>query len=193
MRGCSGFHTFKMFLMDNLSLQCQDIMCFKWLSHGFPPKMLMDIYVRDIHNAMIKPSDNGVLEIVVDSETQKVLISDTTLRLFIPTQVCKMTPRLRQIYRYELFMIPKDMQIYLNRPRTNLVSDIHQKSVGRHKHNIAFSTTSTVHYKYKVFPDGECWHATIKYAYQFISCTHIKPKNTMNIKCDFFVMSVLST
>ena len=39
--------------------------------------MLMEIYVRDIHNDMIKKSDNGELEIVVDSATQKVLISDT--------------------------------------------------------------------------------------------------------------------
>ena len=41
---------------------------------------------------MIKPYDNGGLEIVVDSGTQKFLINDTTLRSFLPPQVCIMTP-----------------------------------------------------------------------------------------------------
>ena len=57
--------------------------------------MLMVIYVRDIHNDMIKPSENVGLESVVDSVTQKLLISNIKLRLFITPQVCKMTPRLR--------------------------------------------------------------------------------------------------
>ena len=46
-------------------------------------KMLTDISVRYLHNNMIIPSKNGGLTIVVDSATQKVLISDTTLRSFI--------------------------------------------------------------------------------------------------------------
>ena len=37
-----------------------------------------------LNNDMIKPSENGVLESVVGSEKQKVMISDTTLRSFIP-------------------------------------------------------------------------------------------------------------
>ena len=57
----------------------------------------MDISVRDIHNDMIKSSENGVLDSVVDSVTHKFLIIDTTLRSFIPPQVWKMTPKLRQI------------------------------------------------------------------------------------------------
>ena len=49
--------------------------------------MLMNISVSDLHNDMIKPSEIGELVSVVDSVTQTVLISDTTLRLFIPPQV----------------------------------------------------------------------------------------------------------
>ena len=55
---------------------------------------LMDLSVRDLHNNMIKPSDNGGSESVVDSVTREVMISDRTLRLFIPPQVRKMTTRL---------------------------------------------------------------------------------------------------
>ena len=35
-----------------------------------------------------------------------------------------------------------------------------------------------------MFPDGECLHATIKYAAQCITCIHIKPRNMIHIKCD---------
>ena len=78
-------------------------------------EIVMEIYVRDIHNDIIKPSNNGGLVGVVDNMTHKLLISDTTLRSFIPLQVRKMTPKLRQICGCALFIIPKDMQIYLNR------------------------------------------------------------------------------
>ena len=44
----------------------------------------MEIYVKDLLNDMIKPFENGELSSVVDYVTQKVLISDTTLRSFIP-------------------------------------------------------------------------------------------------------------
>ena len=57
----------------------------------------MDISVSDLHNDMIKQYKNGGLESVVDSVTQKVMVSDTTLRSFITPQVRKMTTKLRQI------------------------------------------------------------------------------------------------
>ena len=43
---------------------------------------------------MIKQSCNGGLASIVDSVTQKVLISDTTLRSFISPQFRKLTPKL---------------------------------------------------------------------------------------------------
>ena len=67
-----------------------------------------------LQNDKIKPYGNGRLENVVDSVTQKVPISDATLRSFIPPQVWKITPRLRQICGCELCMIPKGINIDLN-------------------------------------------------------------------------------
>ena len=55
--------------------------------------MIMDISVGYLQNDIIKPSDNGGLESVVDSVKHKVLIIDITLRSFIPPQVRKMTPK----------------------------------------------------------------------------------------------------
>ena len=115
------------------------------------PKHLMEISIRDIKNDTTKPSEDGGLESVGDYVTQKVPINGTTLRSFIPPQVRKITPRLRQICGCELFIITKDMQIDLNIFRTRLVTDLHYKSVGIHKHNSLFSIKSAAHYNDKVF------------------------------------------
>ena len=111
----------------------------------------MDISVRNIHNDMIKPSDNGGLESVVDSVTHKLLIIDTTIGSFIPPQVWKMTPRLRQICGCWISIIAKDMKIDFKIFRTRIVIYLEQKYVGRYTVNSLFSTTSASHYKYKVF------------------------------------------
>ena len=79
-------------------------------------------FVRDIQKFMIKISDNGGLASLVEPVTQKVLISDTTLKLFIPPQVRKMSHKLRQICGCELCIITKDIHIDLNRFKTKPVA-----------------------------------------------------------------------
>ena len=76
------------------------------------------------------------------------------------------------------------MNIDLNIFRTKIVSDPQQKSVGRDTYSSTFSTTSVAHQKGKVFTYGECLHANIKYSDQCISCTPVKTKNRINMKCD---------
>ena len=77
-----------------------------------------------------------------------------------------MTPILRQICGCELCIITKDIHIDLNRFRTNIVSDLQQESFGTHEHKISYINTSDSHYNSKVFLDGECLHASIKYIAQ---------------------------
>ena len=152
----------------------------------------MEISVRDMHNGMIKPYGNGGLEGVVYSVTQKVLISDTPLMSFIPPKFCKMTLILHQICGCEIFVIPKDIKIDLNRLRTKFVSDLQHNYIGRHTQNSTFSTKSAAHYKEKFFPDGECLHDTTKDTNQCISCNPIKPNNNINMKFDLgFLMIFL--
>ena len=131
---------------------------------------------------MIKASDNYGLDSVVDSEANKFLISDTTLRSFIPPQVSKTNPRLRQICGCESCTILKDMQIDINISRKNIVTELKHKPVGRHTFISIFYTTGDSHYKEKVFPDGQLLHVTIKDAAQCISCTPIKPNNIIYMK-----------
>ena len=93
--------------------------------------MSMDIYVRDTKNDMIKTSEIAGLESVVDSTTQRFLISDTTLRSFIPPQFRKMNPILHHICGCEIFIIPKNTHIDLNIFRTKIVSYLQHNFVGR--------------------------------------------------------------
>ena len=109
--------------------------------------MLMEIYVGDIHNDMTKTVYNGGLTRVVDYVTQKVLISDTTLRSFILPQVPKSTPKLRQLCGCELCIIPKDMQVDINGSRTRVIIYLQQTSFGIHTFNSLFSATSAAYYK----------------------------------------------
>ena len=142
----------------------------------------MEIYVRYLHNDMIKLFDNGGLASVFYSMTHKVLIIDTTLRSFIPPQLRKMTPKLHNIFGCELCIIPKDMQIGLNILRKIYVKYLQQKYIGRHTYNGLFSTTSAANYKHKFLPCDECLHADIKDSAQCITILSIKPKNIIHIK-----------
>ena len=102
----------------------------------------MDISVRDLHNDMIKTSENARLESVVDSVTQKILISDITLRSVILPQFRKMTLKLRQICGYDLCIIPKHIHIEFIIFRTILVTYLQHSHLGRHTHNSLFITTN---------------------------------------------------
>ena len=65
-----------------------------------------------------------------------------------------------------------------------LVTVLQKNCVRVHTHNSSFITTSSAHYKDKVFPDGEFLHSSIKDAAQCITSTPIKPNNITRLKCD---------
>ena len=124
--------------------------------------MLLEISVMDLHNDMTKKSDNGGFPSIVDSVTQKVLIFDTPLRLFIPLQVLKINLKLRQICGYELFIFNNNIQIDTNKFRTRLVTYLQQKSVMRHTRNSLFSTNSSAYYKIKCFQMANVYRLLLK-------------------------------
>ena len=100
---------------------------------------------------MIKPYNNGGFTSVVDYVKHKVMISYTPLNPFIPPQVCRMTPKLSQIFGCEHFIISKDMQIDLNTFRTRLVKYLQYKYVETHPNNSLFSTKRDVNHKKNCF------------------------------------------
>ena len=138
-------------------------------------KMLMETFATGLQNDMIKPFEIGWLVSSADSVTHQVLIIDTTLWSFITPQVRKMTTKLNQICGCELFIIPNYMHIDLNIIITMIVTYFKQKFIERHTCKRLFFTTSDTNYKHQLFPGCEYLHATIRYAYQCMTCIHIKP------------------
>ena len=67
----------------------------------------MQISIGYLQNDMIKTSDNGGLGSVVDSVKKEVIVSDTTLRSFIPPPFCKINPRLCQICGCKFASFPR--------------------------------------------------------------------------------------
>ena len=133
----------------------------------------MEISVRGLQNDITKPSINGGMTSLVDIVTHKLLKSDRTIRLFIPPQIRKMTPKLRHIYGCDICIVPEDTHIDLNIFITRPVTYLQKKSAGRCKRNSLFCTKSNTHYKNKVFPAGECLHGAIKDAAHCVTCIPI--------------------
>ena len=59
-------------------------------------KLLLQISIRELHNDMLLPPDEGGFKEARD-ETGNVRISDTALRALLPEQARKMTPRHKQM------------------------------------------------------------------------------------------------
>ena len=105
----------------------------------------MEISVRGLQNDITKPSINGGMTSLVDIVTHKLLKSDRTIRLFIPPQIRKMTPKLRHIYGCDICIVPEDTHIDLNIFITRPVTYLQKKSAGRCKRNSLFCTKSNTH------------------------------------------------
>ena len=56
------------------------------------PKLLLQLYVRYLHNIIVSPVEKGVLKEARDADNNTI-ISDSTLRSIFPPQLKKMSAR----------------------------------------------------------------------------------------------------
>jgi len=75
-------------------------------------KYLIQIYIRELHNDLIKSKNEGGLDEVWNGK--KLLVSDTGLRYMIPINVKKFTPRYNQICECVVCIQAKQLQRSLN-------------------------------------------------------------------------------
>ena len=75
-------------------------------------KYLIQIYIRELHNDLIKSKNEEDLSEVWNGN--KILVSDTGLRCIIPVNVKKFTPGYNQMCGYELCIQTKQLQRSLN-------------------------------------------------------------------------------
>ena len=80
--------------------------------------LLREVSVRELHNDLIKPVEEGGLACArVDG---KVIISDTALRYLLPAQLKRMTQRHKQMCGCETCLTPRSLQESLNAHRSRV-------------------------------------------------------------------------
>jgi hypothetical protein len=116
-------------------------------------KLLLEIYVRELHNSLIGPVEDGGLASARDANGI-VLISDTALRFLLPPQLRKMTPGHKQMCGCELCIVAKGL---------------HQGSFNMWRHREVKKRDSIL-YTRLVERDGKPWHAKPRDALSSIIC-----------------------
>jgi hypothetical protein len=76
-------------------------------------KLLLEIYVRELHNSLIGKEEDGGLACARDANGN-VAISDTALRYLLPPQLRKMTPRHKQMCGCKIYIIARGLQTSYN-------------------------------------------------------------------------------
>ena len=61
------------------------------------PKLLLQVFVRELHNSLVSDPNDGGLKDARD-EDGKIFISDSTLRSLLPPQFKKMSARYKIMY-----------------------------------------------------------------------------------------------
>ena len=75
-------------------------------------KVLLTCSVRELHNDLIKDiNDNGLKDVW---NKNKILVSETSLRLLLSDQLKKCTPRYKQMCGCECCIIIKQLELTLN-------------------------------------------------------------------------------
>jgi hypothetical protein len=115
-------------------------------------KLLLEISVRELHNWLVGPVEDGGLASARDANG-KVLISDTALRYLLPPQLRKMTPGHKQMCGCEICIVAKSLQGSLN--------------MWRHRE---VKKRDSIRYTRLVERDGKPCHATPRDALSSIMC-----------------------
>ena len=76
------------------------------------PKFLLQVSVRELHNSMVSPSEEGGLKEARDADNT-IIISDSTLIKILPPQLNKMTYRYKFVCGCERWISANIMHSYL--------------------------------------------------------------------------------
>jgi hypothetical protein len=126
-------------------------------------KLLLEISVRELHNALLEPSKKGGLACAW-TFIGDVLISDTALRYLLPPQLRPMTERHKQ-------MSVRSFQSTLNAWRF------------RHTQRLDANSVRFTEYSGTVLPNGKHWHPKPKDAVQEIQCPTVGNLQFPHWKC----------
>jgi hypothetical protein len=139
-------------------------------------KLLLQISIRELHNDMLLPLDQGGFADAWD-ENGNVRISDTALRALLPEQARRMTPRHKQMCGCEVCIQIRSLQQSLNAWRhrkLKLLTELAAAATSEEEQEAI--DTRKLSYKSQVMPNDEIWHPQPKMALKAIQCM---PINTL--------------
>jgi hypothetical protein len=142
------------------------------------PKLLLEVPVRELHNLLVAPLDQGGLSQSRDADG-KIIVSDTTLRRIIKKdlpQLRRMSLRHKQMCGCEICMSMHSMQKSLNAFRKRFVRTL--TSDGTIEPTEAIQT-----YTDNVLPNGESWHEKPRHAIKEIQCPVVAICGYPHMKC----------
>ena len=126
------------------------------------PKLLLSISVRELHNQMIRPVHDGGFAGSRDGNGD-VIISDTALRYFLPSNLRPMADRYKQLCGCETCLVPQRMQQTLNAWRLRRIKYLQLNG----------DTERARKYEEVVHQDGKHLHPTSKSAMLTMVCPEV--------------------
>jgi hypothetical protein len=133
------------------------------------PKLLLEIPVRELHNLLVAPLEQGGLPQCRDDDG-KILVGDTTLRQIIKKdlpQLRRMSLRHKQMCGCEICISMHSIQKSLNAFRHRLVRTLTCAGTLQPTENIQT-------YIDTVLPSGDCWHEKPRHAIKEIQCPTVE-------------------
>jgi len=139
------------------------------------PKLLLMISVRELHNDLLKPVEEGGFEYAW-TEDGKVLISDTMLRSLKPKELKTMTERHKQMCGCETCIVGRGMLQALKAHRARTSRKIFQKAREMPDGNSKVEAMQKAEaYKATVYhPDGKPKISTVQEAIKLLQCPDVE-------------------
>ena len=136
------------------------------------PKLLLKVSVRKIHNSMVSNPEEGGLEEARDADNN-IIISDSTLRSILTTQLKKMSARYKVMCSFECCLSSKCIHSSLLSWRDIYLKNL--KDIGKNKQNrrydeIANSLFET--YKNYVMMHGRHIYAAVSDMFMATMCEY---------------------
>ena len=135
------------------------------------PKLLLQVPVRELHNDLLMPANQGGLACARDIDG-KVLISDTSLQKLLSKQLCAATKRHKQMCGCEICLTIQSHQQSLNH-FCNRMAKKYDCDAAANKDNLELQELE-LEYRKGAFSDGQPLHAKPRDAMASVMCPNVQ-------------------
>eukprot|EP00978_Attheya_sp_CCMP212_P009286 scaffold21956_cov70-Attheya_sp.AAC.2 len=147
------------------------------------PKLLFECSMRQLHNELIAPPDQGGLLGARHHESNDVIISDTMLRLLVPPELRPMTDHHKIMCGCTICNTAKYLQTSLNAWRRKHMKHMEAQANASRSRSKAMLLDAYTTYADFVFPNNEALHPRCENAADSVLCAPTTECSLPNWKC----------